>query len=677
VQDRASQPFGFRWFAIGEKDGDKRLYLNGKRIFALAAMTRGFWPNMGMFPIEGMAQRDIDQVIDLGYNMIMYHRAIGQPASMDLADAKGVLTYEEPGGYQSLPYPPTELAQEWRREKLRRMIIRDRSRPSLTNWNLDDWSYHGPNQWDYENLDLVHDLDPSRIVTFNCIQDPVEYIKEQNPFQLHMLPFDDAYYFKGWYDPYHFAGQQGYVDEYYNHPRYYARYILDPNRTTLGGPENLVPKDQIYFLGEEGAFGTQLNLARTKEDIDALGAVGWMDREYLNWYESYDRFLDAAGMRDAFPTVEDLTMKMGHNLHYFHGRIIENAKMMNIADAYVLNGWAGGNTNTDLVDTYRHPTADPGILQYYTQPLYIAVKLRNKVVPAGTAPVADIFLINEENLRGPHTLRLSLTAPDGNVAFTQNADVEVLGDEEFGQLLVEGVTMPAANQNGYYKLGAVLSDSGSEVRATGADELFAADYRVKPDIPDDLVLIDSSGVINAFLQKTYGTMLTAYDSQAARPSVIVLGIHRGYSIDTSQLLNLVRQGTRLVVLENASSWLSNLPVQMISERNAGPFRGLNGRQFVGIHSLFDGLPQATAMSWEYQVFYRNGGSGLPISPEGLETIVGVGPTNTGTIGIALGTVPVGQGSVTLSNLDIVANLMGDRPDTAVAKKLFVNLLNHR
>ena len=85
VNDTKNQRFGFRFMDIGEKNGDKRLYLNGNRVFLLAAMTRGFWPKTGMFPIPGMAERDINQVINLGYNMIMYHRAIGQPASMDLA----------------------------------------------------------------------------------------------------------------------------------------------------------------------------------------------------------------------------------------------------------------------------------------------------------------------------------------------------------------------------------------------------------------------------------------------------------------------------------------------------------------------------------------------------------------------------------------------------------------
>jgi len=683
IKDATKQKFGFRFVDIGEKDGDKRLYLNGKRVFILAAMTRGFWPKMGMFPIPGMAERDIQAVIDLGYNMIMYHRAIGQPESMDLCDEKGIMTYEEPGGYQCLPYPPTSFAQQWRKEKLRRMIIRDRSRPSLTNWNIDTWSYNEPNDWDYENISMVHELDPSRIVTFNCIQPPVDSIRKQNPFQLHMIPFDSAFYYDGWFDPYHFAAQEGYVDEYYNNPRYYARYVLDPDRTTLGDSTNIVPSDQIYFLGEEGAFGTQLNLARIKADLDKLGADGWMDGDYLNWYNSYDTFLDESGMRDAFPSVEDLTMKMGHNLHYFHGRMIENTRMMNIADGYVLNGWSGASTNTDIVDTYRHPTGDPSILPYYAQPLYIAVKIRNKVVPAGFVPVADIFLINEKELMGKHKLELDLKAPDGEVVYAESFETEVIGGEEFGQLLKEKVILPVTGQNGHYRLEARLINSSGTVTATGYDDIFVVDYIADYVVPERVTVLDTSGNINAFLKTTFDVTLEEFDQGQQMPSAIVLGMHKVDTLLRDRILEMVMKGTRLIILENANYWIQHLPVKQIENSGlpawpGGGRRDLNGRHFVGKSSLFDGLPQATAMSWEYQIFYRRGGlGGLRITPLGLKTIVGVGPTNTGTIGIAMCTMPYGQGLVILSNLNIVPALINDRPDCAVAKKLFMNIIKNK
>ena len=97
----------------------------------------------------------------------------------------------------------------------------------------------------------------------------------------------------------------------------------------------------------------------------------------------YNRFLDETGYRSAFKSVDELTLSMGRNLHYFQGRNIENIRMGNIADAYNMNGWGSASTRTDVVDMYRYPTADPSIIQHYTQPLYVAVKLRNKVISHG------------------------------------------------------------------------------------------------------------------------------------------------------------------------------------------------------------------------------------------------------------------------------------------------------
>ena len=49
MTDQLDKRFGFRYFEVGEKNGDKRFYLNGKRIFLFAAMTRGFWAENGIF----------------------------------------------------------------------------------------------------------------------------------------------------------------------------------------------------------------------------------------------------------------------------------------------------------------------------------------------------------------------------------------------------------------------------------------------------------------------------------------------------------------------------------------------------------------------------------------------------------------------------------------------------
>ena len=194
ISDNKSQRFAFRWFDIGEKDGDQRFYLNGKRVFIMAAMTRGFWPKNGIFPTKEMAKKDMEMLSDFGLNMMLLHRAIGQPQVMEYADTMGLLTYEEPGGYRVTANSndniegPDLQALELRRIKLERMIKRDRSLPSMIIYNLKNEANKPPDDDDIENVRMVHELDPSRIITYNSDRNrQLEYnvVMENDPYKLH------------------------------------------------------------------------------------------------------------------------------------------------------------------------------------------------------------------------------------------------------------------------------------------------------------------------------------------------------------------------------------------------------------------------------------------------------------------------------------------------------------
>jgi len=687
IEDSEKQRFGFRWFDVGEKNGDKRFYLNGRRVFIFTAMTRGFWPKNGMFPTPEMAVRDMKIAIDMGFNMMLYHRAVGQPHSMDVADEMGVLTYEEPGGYMCNP-APDETAQRWRKEKLQRMIIRDRSRPSMVIFNMDDLSHFAPTDWDRENIKMVHELDPSRIVTFNCITPPHAPNIKDDPFKLHMLPFDDTFHYHGWLAPYHFAEQAGYVDKYYNNPRYYLRYILDATSTAMGDSLYPVPEDEIIFYGEEGGFGTMMRLEKIKNELARTGADGWREREHLDWFNAYDRFLDESGLRSSFPTVDNLTMALGETMHYFHGRIIENVRISNKSDAYVINGWASAMTHTDIVDTYRNPSANPAILRYYMQPLYIAVKLRDKVLPSGSVPVADIFIVNEKNLKGKYTLELAFENPYGDVVFSENFEVRILGGEEYGQLLLEDIRLPNIKQPGYYTLRTALCDGKNRIVATGHDEIFAVDYMNGPGIKGSVAVIDTSGIINAFLDEARGVTSSDLDPFGPEPEYIVIGAH-DYNIvrhlgivknvrSTWPIMDMVANGSTLIVLDQANCWaeqMSEYYHKSVKYSGSEHF-GDNGRLFVGNSILLNELPINQAMNWEYQVFYRGDVWGLKLSPRELETIVGIAPQNSANIHSALVRVPYGTGQIILSTLNILPELSSEKPQSAIAKKLMLNLLEY-
>jgi len=673
IADTMDRRFGFRWFDIGEKNGDERFYLNGRRVFIFGPMQRGYWPKNGMFPTPEMAKRNVEILIAMGFNTFIMNQCMVQPVATDICDEYGILTHADPGGYRCSDRPD-EKAAILRREKLRRLILRDRSKPSWFIILMKEETDTEPSADDISNMRMVHSLDPTRLIIYNSDRNRHVGVFETygaDPFKLHMRPFDDSLYYYGWWNHHHFIPTAGWIDDYYNNPRFFIRGQIAP-----GDSSHVYDPGEIIWLGEEGAFGAMVRLEKIKKELEnRTGASGWREILHLDYYRAYDRFLDESGFRDAFPTVDDLTVALGKNMHYYHGRTLENARISNVVDAYVLNGWASASTHTDLVDQYRNPTGDPSIIAHYSQPLYVAVKLRDKVLPSGVSTVADIFIVNEVDLKGTRNLDVKLVGPYGDTIFSETYTVRIQGGEEYGQLLVEGVRLPPLERQGYYRLTAEIKGKRA-VEADGFDEIYVVDYLSAPVFKGTGAVIDTSGVVNAFLERTRGISFPDFDPAGPDPDYIIIGPHDFGRIGSRlyrQVMDRVVNGTTLIVLDQADRWAERMDDAALRYINSLHW-GNEGRLFVGKSRFLAGLPQAQSMNWEYQVFYSRRPWALQIDLLGTDLIVAFASQGRKEIGSALSRIPFGNGQIFLSTLDFIPELASDRPQSAVAKKLFLNLL---
>lgn len=689
--DAMSRRFGFRWLDMADKNGDMRLYLNGKRLFIKGCKNRTFWPGNGTYAAPEWARKDAELVKEMGYNAIKVTNGIAQPEHVRACDEVGLLYTGRSSGYR-INYgeerKPLESAftRTLRRENLRRFVKRDRSHPSLFFYSLKGEDGNPPDDDDYRNMEMMRELDPTRILVYNGGRDrtkPQPYINDPlSPAKSFYRPLDPKRYTHGWWDMHHW-GHAGYRDEYYRNPRDYWRLNIIDGDTTYQ-----VLKDEILYYGEEGSFGSMMRLGKIRDEIFLSGdADGWREKEHLDWYDYYERFLDEAGFRTSFPTVDHLTKALGENLFYFHGRILENCRVSNIIDAYIINGAASAATHTDMFDVYRNPTGDPSILARYARSLYIAVKLREKVMPVGHAPVADIFIVNEENLKGRHTLEIELCGPDGSVEFSDSRTVAIAGGEEYGQLLAEGIALPPVATHGYHVLNARLVSKGT-VACTGDDDLFAVDFASVKGIPSAGAVIDTSGTVNGFLRGAFGIEYPEYTASsplAEHPSdvpgarIIIAGAHDFNRVRREvyrPVMEQVLNGATLIVLDNADRWAQEMDDVYAYQavQYTGSMRLDNrGRLFVGKSPLMDGLPEAQAMGWEYQVFYAGRVWGLIMGRLGCETAVAVAAEHRKDILTAVTRIPFGRGAVILSTLDMLTNLREEKPEAAIAKRLFANM----
>lgn len=496
--------FGFRWFAVDGEGTDAMFRLNGKRIVLRSAISWGFWPTNGIYATEQMATREVEAARALGLNMVNFHRCIGQRACFDKADEMGLLRFEEPGGYAC--HNGDAFSYAWAREKLLRMVKRDRNHPSLIIYNMINEEGNPPEQRHRLDMADAHQLDPTRLILYTS-----GWAQEgDDPIKLHMRPYDETQYIRGWYDVHHALGPGVYRDEFYQAP---ANCMLHTTN-----------KEEIVFWGEEGAVSSPPRLEKIAAHLKRTRLNGWDGAAYREWYKAYETYLDNKKLRKYFPTVDALTRSMGNIPYYYQGRIIENVRIGNVTDGYVINGWESERleNHSGIVDCFRNPKGDVQVLSRYGRPLYVAVKARTKVVQIPATVVTDFYIVNELDLKGGHRLRARLMDPRGNTVWQQEWPVNVSGGDIFGELLVEGTAIPIAGSTGYFVIAAALVDEDGQVRAEGEDEVFAVDWRSSHILANG-ALLGSGPAIGNFLEKEKGITLPAYSTELGRLDYVLAG----------------------------------------------------------------------------------------------------------------------------------------------------------
>lgn len=195
--------------------------------------------------------------------MLNFHRSIGSPVVLEKADELGLLYYEEPGSFHSANHDP--FIRTIVNEKLKRMVYRDRSHPSLVIFNLIN-EFGGRLSKDKElvakrmnDMREAHAVDPSRIMTFTSGWANSE--NEEEDSKAHMLPFDTAVYRKGWFDNHRAGGPETWLESYYKGPK--SNLMYTDNRT------------EVYLRGEEGAISTPPRIQLINENIKSSDRTGW------------------------------------------------------------------------------------------------------------------------------------------------------------------------------------------------------------------------------------------------------------------------------------------------------------------------------------------------------------------------------------------------------------------
>ena len=512
ILDQDQKNFGFRWFTVDGVGKDAVLRLNGRRVMLRSAISWGYFPVTGLIATTEMAEKQILTAKKLGLNMLNFHRCIGSPVVLEKADELGLLYYEEPGSFHSANHDP--FIRTIVNEKLKRMVHRDRSHPSLVIFNLIN-EFGGRLSQDKElvakrmnDMREAHAVDPSRIMTFTSGWAGSEDKEEDS--KAHMLPFDTTLYRKGWHDNHRAGGPETWVENYYKGPKDNIMYT--GNRT------------EVFLRGEEGAISTPPRIQLINDEVERTGKTGWDGLFWKSQYKAFTDYFQKKGLASHFGTLDDLTRSMANVSFEHQGRRIEGMRMQNLGDAYMVNGWEAMpyDNHSGIVDIYRNPKGDASILAYYNQPLYVAVASRNQVVKLPGSAIVDFYIVNEKNLKGNHTLEIKVIAPDGKVVYTRNETVSIEGGETFGQLLLENVEVPVNGKEGTYRILADIKADNQQICAQGHDEVVAVGWQANDLAGNGAYYGSENDKVAAFYKETTGKELPAFTSETGKLDWLVV-----------------------------------------------------------------------------------------------------------------------------------------------------------
>jgi hypothetical protein len=438
---------------------------------------------------------------------------------------------------------------------------------------------------------------------------------------------------------------------------------------------------EILLYGGNVGIGTPPLLQSIRETVSTTETPGWDGRSYAEWAAAFDRFLSEKGFRDAFATTDDLCRSLGAVVTYCQGRLIENIRMGNAVDGYVITGWEGNKVgnHAGLVDVYRHSKANTEILAAYNRPLYIAVKCHDKVVAVDEEIAVDLHLVNEEDVKGELTLQLTAEDERG-LYIDKHWPVQASGGTTYGELLVRDVSM-LARTPGYTRIDAVLRRGKKQI-ATGRERIFAVAYDPN-SLPDAVAVMDPNNEVQALLREA-GIAFVEHEGGYPEGGCLVVGA--GVSAGLAQgdarigdaILDWVTDGLTLVVTKQADIWAEFLALrEVVDYRGHALLRtgDYGGNYFVRQHPLFADLPANTAFNWEYQCLDQQADRrrfGLRL--RGEQCVVGCYTGHQPEPLTAVGIVPLGRGRILLSTLDLEAAVQSRARSAIIAKQILLNYL---
>ena len=661
LQDDHAVTFGMRQFTV---EG-RFFYLNGRRFMVKSTINHQYYPiTVGYPPTPEFARKEVEVALQSGLNMMHIHRQIGHPELIEWADELGLLLYEEPGGVifdetQHLDYPGIRLLLR----QLADLIMRDRNHPALVAWGMSNENILDPNVITHM-MQTTRALDPTRVVCDNSGRG----LHMLHPYQKTESPWRDLHD----YPPAPIEASTYDSMNKFGRPPDYAFRLQD-------GVEALprMPQEGPQIIGEFG-YGGLPDLPASVKEFEATGKASVEGENWNRSLECLELGFKKYGLAPVFGTVSEFCRHTDERHADAQAEMLQALRTNPYNSGYAVSCfhdlaiWYCGITNI-----FRDPKPLSRRLAKVNVPLFPA--LEAEPAPARTNQKTTIrcILVNEDVLRGPATLSVSIIGPVGEKVFEETRDLNLTPDKSFVTTIFEK-PITLGGSSGHYVIRAALE--GSEGRKAVNEHRLLA---LNPDdfhwpSPSVLLYDPDHNILPFFARRNIPYQVWSPEVKANGRAILVSDMQKWYYCehrekvlkDMRMVLDECRAGSTVgfLIESNDGGLVNSLnevgihssPLRIVG--STGSFRG--DFHYVKPHPLFEGLPVKTCMGPEYRNVIAR------VSMDGFEgeTVAGCNE-NAYWWGTDVGLISIGSGAAVFSTLRLSANLGTD----PVAERILSNL----
>jgi hypothetical protein len=576
----------------------------------------------------------------------------------------GLLLYEEPGGVifdesEHLDYPGIQLLLR----QLADLVVRDRNHPALVAWGMANENSLDP-KVEAQMMRTTRDLDPTRVVCDNSGHGHGLFL----PYENTAIPWRDLHYYP--YAPLQASTYRS-MNQFGRPPDYSFRRengAEAPTRMPQAGPQ---------IVGEFGYGG----LPDLPAAVSELHATGKASVEGANWEHSLDCLKTGFKKYDLEPVFGTVSEFCRHT-EEVHADT--QAEMVQALRTNPFNSGFAVSCFHDLAiwycgitDLFRNPKFLGQRLAQVNVPLFPALEAEPSPAWTDQQITVRCVLVNEDVLRGPAKLSLSISGPAGEKVLEETRDLNLSPQEGFVGTIFEKL-ISLGGSSGHYVIRATV-EGGNSHSAVNERRVFAQNpHDIHWPAPPVLIYDPSQTVFPFFARREIPYQSWSSEVESNGRTILVGEIQKWHYYEHREKIvqefrkiqDQCRAGSTVALLIDSSDGglidlindlgIHSGPLRIVE--SAGTFQG--DFHYVKPHPIFTGLPAKTCMGPEYRnAIARHSLDGF----EG-ETVVGCNE-NAYWWGTDVGVIRMGSGAMVLCTMRLSQNLGAD----PVAERIVANL----